>query len=136
MNVDLRHDAICQAACRQSLNARASNDGFQVQDFSNGGVRIVTQNTNAPNKIQVPPHSGSSFKTRGAGEADKSIGPHCYHICVTENCNTSLCSTPSEPIPCQVLHTPVWSTPLCYNPGESQSSMVTISDPPPRRPSP
>lgn len=54
MNVDLRHDAICQAACRKSLNARASNDGFQVQDFSNGGVRIVTQNTNAPKKSKFP----------------------------------------------------------------------------------
>lgn len=42
VNVDLRHDAICQAACRKSFNARASNGGFQVQDFSDSGVRLVT----------------------------------------------------------------------------------------------
>ena len=55
VNVDLRHDAICQAACRKSFNARASNHGFQVQDFSDSGVRFVTQTHRRNSKFPHTP---------------------------------------------------------------------------------
>ena len=104
VNVDLRHDAICQAACRKSFNARASNHGFQVQDFSDSGVRFVTQTHRRNSKF---PHTPVRLWALEALEKQrqKPRRSTAYHLCFTEDCNTPLCSTPCDTIPCQVLHT-------------------------------
>lgn len=89
VNMDLRHDATCPAACRKSFNARATNDDFRVQDSATLASDYDTRHwrkSKIPDTPVRPLELEALEKNRQKPSASSAY-------------NTSLCSTLCDTIP-------------------------------------